>query len=824
MANLLNVDVEKPYGTSDLGHAFDIRPGLLPSNWFFNNTYAWPVPSGPSPITLRPTPIDPLWETTVYDGTQDKEHFRRYTKDDFRILLGGLTQYPGSNATDWILLTQEANTVITGVEFLEFGDGLFIEFCASGRPGTNKKIMEIQFGNPIPSKAFWLTLYENGRGYLSTGTIDLTNPANQLADGLLVPATWGSIINKWIKLFILSYGRNKILISSSTGNSFIYENRDVAKSIPKKGQNQGFTPLSSLPGQNFDVFSLGPGLMKPGYYQISTFTKTAMKPRPTPYFPTGTATPKHLNLFSTPGYPNSSPPLTSSQIVSKDTFDIIGIGPTLPGGNVPVKTTHNPTNIHNEKWAITPTVTLRRPDATHKDVHKTPVFYRNEATIPQTNATKPRSAANLFSDIIEFTHHHSEDNLTGKIKLRNAENHAAYSIGFGIPFEYSENGNVWLKTLLISPSWEDRGQPQYQNGQFVNRPQYLSWDMTGFEKDLQEAFIQCVTRFDGMGIDNAIMLLLTSIGFPADGSQWDIDALPVDANGDKINKTSNGEVDDNATNLSDVAKSVMDWIKYFIDTYTTCDEHPFHWVAGFRPFFNVGTGKYEWRFFFKNPDLMPKGPGNSVQTFYPSADIAMHFDGSINVSNAYKNVHESMYNPTAIEPESNHLYVAGVMQTTKANSEEQTNAGDQTDAVIIKEIKDKNSMDSNLALGSRPTNWLGKDKRVVYIDGSLNTDALVAKAVGNLSKRLFVARESWEIQTEWNPTIRIWDQITTWTWLDNIPHPSVDYMTMRNNTLNYKKQEWRVIGISIEHKQDVDTNPGVLLHRKARYTLERKLP
>ncbi len=114
------VDVGRPYGTSTPGAAFDLRPGVNPSNWFFNGAFAWPVPSGPSPVTLKPTPLDPQWETTVYDGTQNTEHFRRYTKDDFNVLTGTPpTMYVGTNATDWTLLTREAITAITGKEILQ---------------------------------------------------------------------------------------------------------------------------------------------------------------------------------------------------------------------------------------------------------------------------------------------------------------------------------------------------------------------------------------------------------------------------------------------------------------------------------------------------------------------------------------------------------------------------------------------------------------------------------------------------------------------------------------------------------------------------------
>ncbi len=756
------------------GYAFDARPGANPDLWLFTNTYAWPKAKKfygtsslindflPSPITLLPATLDPAWEIS----TDTKGPYARNSLVDYSIVQGTWEEYPRLTTKDWVIVNKSGTGTLRSKKPLPANGGLTVFFRAFGPALNQKTILSIRFGdnNPTGSRVFTLNIDADGKGYLSKGT----GPSLQkLAEGDLVPNRWTSMQADWHRVYILPHGKNRILITSSSGGSFMWQD----SSIPRSTSNDEVPPL-----------------VPTAFFHVVANQKIAHQVRPIAYkgTPTGSGkTRKHFGtvqpidptMFSTERTPNLA------ELIKGKEYDIFQKGITPAD----VTVTYNTNALTTMKRkSIRPTIRLSRPDISEEGIFGTPFFYRAEFREEPIRQATIDQQIDFMLDLSKFSHNQDERLMTGSIEIKNAHNHGALKNVFNIPFEWQESGHVYLRGILTKPTHTVKGNQQK-----------IAFDLQDQMRWADNTFVADLNRLDGMAIDDAVKALLISTGFPKDGSRWDIDESPsfVDRKTGVKKKTiklSKGHADDEPTNLTDVVRTVSDWMEYIVNTYTSAPVYPFRWVYGFRPYFNSITGLYEYRFYFKDPARFSNTP---IKVFWPTTTLAATptpDGGGATLETAFRSVHRDL-TAYLVEPEFNALQVVGM---------------DEQQKPIIQQFKDDKSIDATLAYGAQPANWLGEKRYVAYLDSALNTKELVTTVGAKLFKRGKVARQRIEFSAMWEPTVRIWDLIRIHSYLAN------------GTTLT--THDYRITGFSVDHTNDCnETFPGQYIVRPARYTAER---
>lgn len=795
MATEFLLRTQRTISVLESGYAFDMRPGSHPEDWEFTNTYQWPMPSHvykgnkrktgetlPSAITLLPAVLDPLWDTTE----TDKGPYARHKLDQFSLVNGSWEEYPRLHPKDWVFVnktgTYDSPAEIKSVQPLPNNRGLSINFCAFGPAMAKRTILSIDFGNNTASKKFTLNINQDGKGYLSRGNA----PVEPLAEGYLVPNRWADVQGRWYKFFIIPIGKNRIMISSSTGGSFVWQDPSISRGNPFDSQEPK------------DLIS---ALTQMAYYSIRAHQKVAIQPKPIAFVGNSQGsgeTKKKFGLLTTLSNffsPQRVPNLTAVNANNRLEYDRMTKNITSADVGVTFETVEPVGGLPPDRLyrrVLKPTVKLSRPDVTEEDQYHTPIFYRTEPSEEAVRQTVAASAEDVMPDLIEFTHNQEQKLMAGGIKLKNAHNHGNLKNVFNIPFEFKLENNVFLEGVITKPTWNVKYNQQF-----------IAFDLQDMQRFLDNKIVQDVNRLDGLAIDDAVKKLLVAAGMPSDGSKWDIDPTPSYIERDrkvtrKLVRMSKGEADDDPTNLSDAAKTVTDWLTYIVENYTSSSEFPFRWVFGFRPYYNTSTELWEYRFFFKDPAKISLTQP-TIYKFYASTDraeaaIEAATTHAFAVNNAYKAVHRNL-NSYLIEPEANALVFVGM---------------DDVGEPILRYIEDKNSINGALAYGSQPVNWLGEKRIVVVIDSSFNTAQLVTAGIGKLFRRISKVRQHVSFEAEWEPRIRLWDEL------------DVEYYLANGTTLVTRR--FRVVGFNVTHTKDDQPGnnaTGIKTSVKCTYQLER---
>jgi hypothetical protein len=848
MAFDFTINTGRGYGVEYSGFSADIRPGVDPSSWVFRHTYAWPVPHGPQPITLAPAMLQKEWETTVSDtGPYARYKLSRF--DVTRIAGASIKEYPRLHEKDWAFLISgpALSTVpfyLKSLDPLGLNEGLALNLNISGASLTNKLVMQIFFGHTKPSLQFALNLFEDGTAELTraTGTLQQVS----LATGAIVPQKKGGILNKWIRLFILPHGRNRILVHSNLGAGLVWEDTNIpqeraqmANSFYVMGSRPRFDPTTPVDPvhnpyvvantvdnglwfSNYPQFGSTdrlPPAMKPAPYQINCFVNATVQVRPIAYVGDpvqngahhtiayeGTLTPRKEDLITVVGTP-----LTLASLQHRTEYDALGFPSPGTWGTDPYtyEFTLKTVNAQSHSYNLTPIFKLRQPAIKEEDYHKSPQFYRHEVRKLVTAQVKINENNSLYADGIELSHRHDKDAATGKLRIRNAQNYVVYRNKFNIPFAYEEDGNVYLQSYLIAPKYirEDANQ-------------FLEFDLQDEMKFMNSNYMGDLRRLDGLGLDEAVKEILVSSGFPIDGSMWVIDSTPVTIDGRKANTTSTGPVDLNPTNLADVYKTAGDWLRYLRDTYTSAAHYPFQWVMGFAPYLDSESGKFVYKFFFRNPDVLAKLPPS--KTWFPTQAMVWGpnrpegVEASLQTT-AYRDVY-SHWSEETIEPEFNSLLVVGLSQDFDSDGGVDEDTSSVNDGTLLRAFfEDRKSFDASLPMSQWSSNHLGWRQQAVLLDGSLNTQKDCNRVGSILFERGSRARIRASFRAEWEPSVRMWDNVSIWNLKPVLPAP----MDLSDSS-NYEVNTWTVTAFSVEHVQE-NTSGKVALHRPATYYVERAL-
>ena len=772
MAEAAIIDGARKIGLETAGFGFDLRPGANPDDWEFTDTYAWPVDDGPSPITLMPALLKEEWATTQADsGIYARDRLEHYTQE----VSGSWEQYARLHAKDWTFQPKQIGTSLTSSYSLEPGAGIGVHLFAHGPQLNTENVLEVHFGHTDPAKRYGLNLREDGQAYLYRGGLEGTT-VEPLMKGWIVPNRWGSILHRWLKLFILPHGRNRILISSSAGRGFVWEDKRLSR-----GDEPLETAGAVLLGANPPNESLTGVTKWPTVTDRAPFmlripaSKTVVQPRSLRSVLSGTLKTGGPAVTGGPAYSRQKTPI----ITSAGAFPVVG--PSLTGIVADRRRAEDlavgystPYDLPGGLKGVTPTVTFSRTDNGRRDEEYSPILYRIEPSEPPTETEKTGTGSDLTEGMIRFTHRHDKDGMTGSVRIRNAEDHSAYRRAFNIPFNWTQDDHEYVQAVLLEPKYEWDGADQF-----------LEFALQDLWKILETTLLVSMGRLDGLGISEAVEKILLAAGFPADGSMWDIDPTPSTADGSALITLSKGEADDEPTNLPDVVRSAAEWLRYIRDEYTSGDVLPFQWIMDFAPVLDPDTGLFSTRFRFKDPAGISIAP---VKTFYATHADAEALGGAPHTT-SYLSVHQE-YSEESIEPEANDVYVFGLGPDDKP---------------IRAHLADQRSMDPTIPLASRPSNWLGEPRQYILRDTSLNTQAQVTGACGRLFKRLSKARARARFRAMWEPTVRLWDTVRLFYSSD----PN-DY------------EDWKVTAFDVEHYQDDDTIQADRL-RPATYSVERWL-
>lgn len=779
----VNFNKDRTVAVKNSGFAKDIRPVLNPKNWDLKDVYMWPNPvesqefknnrgrkyfSSLPPVTLKPAILKEEWGTTA----TSTGIYARQPLSHFDIYRGTLEEFTRLNTKDYVFLpvTKDAtfqDTLIKSKNSLVVNGGLALNFMPYGAPLKGQNMIEITFGNNDLTQAYRLAINENGRGYLTRGNAVNPDPEDRLADGFLIP--YDSITNKWHKIFILPYGRNKILVSCENGGTFFWENEKL--------------PTNSMFQQFDDSFYK---ITEKSKYLVRTISKCAFQISPIKY----SGTPGLFNgkvVVTGEMKPNQDlinilTSVAEEEIKNRTTFDnhhpdLMGISPLRTIWN---KVHRNPNSETNPnavgKDYLNPTVTFRRKDETEEDQQKTPIYYRDEVYKQAEQETVPGEITDLFAEVVKLNFTYDEHVSSGYMEIRNAENRESFRRKYNIPFEIlDDSDNTLMEGVFINPKWIIKSGHQF-----------LGWDIHDNIRWLEHTFAADITRLDGIAPDDAIKEFLISVGFPKDGSKWDIDSIPTfnwrdpQTGKTKVLKTtymSKGEMNEESTNTSDYVKTVTEWIDYIVDTYTTANVYPFKWVWGFRPYFNTHTDVYEYRFYLKNPDTLPTTP---QLTLFPSHNVATHPDyGNLSYNQSIKYVFTE-YDETIIEPEGNALLIIGT---------------DSNEEPIPVYTENKRSLKKDTPVNMRGTDWLGEKRLVIYYDPALNTKEQTVLACRKYAARIFKPQIEVNLTAKWDQMLRVWDLVRVYNY------------TMNNFNLEYR--DFRVINIGVTFEQTSEIVLGI---------------
>lgn len=801
-------DTGRWFGSGEPGSAIDIRPGA-PSAGLkvtHDGTYAWPVATGPKPITLQPSLLDTDWginpATLGLDpSAYENSPYGRETLDRFNIVGGSWNQYGRLHAQDYVWETTTQSAEVSSVKSYEPNTAYYFHILPYTPQGQGNLILRASFGSPVASQRLHLNVWDDGKGYLARG--DGINPEDQLGTGYLLPAQGGNVGGiGWTKIVVFFHSDKKISVLSNRGKGFTID-------VPGlEWQEPGTIPLYVADPTTVSwepVFKINaPEITPAGKLDILLGPKSLLqagpvkyKGEPLAYLPAGTeGYPKGGSITI---QPNSGRPLIEN---------LVGLAIMTIAINQRVKKVSAATvyvKIPNSgDKGLKAALTKDPADDTHS-----PQLLRTEVATPSTTGTSTgTNDSTLSKDLISFSHNHSKDGITGEMTFRYAENYPTYRRLFNIPFQYKENGNVYLEGVIQSPTFKPVSPTS----------QELSFSFTDETRWLKNTLVASISRFDGFYLDDAVKDILIGAGFPIDGSKWDIDTTTATTDGRKGNKLSKGEGDEKPTNAADAIKSAYDWINYLVDTYTSAEKYPYVWVWGFQHYLNPGvglegTGAYETRFFLKNPDLFSDTP---VATFFGNRAWAVTL-GSVSHSTAYNYTFDT-WNEVITEPECNYLIVSGWKTVSGEGDEANEDAGEPVTAVK----KDADSANPALAVDLRKANWLGERRHVIVIDSSLNSQKDVDGACAKLFPRLSTAKVRAQMTGEWNPTIKLWDMVRVYHKVGT-SHDELG-TTAGGDGTNVAYNDWRVVGYNVQHIQDTRTpNTPVWLHRPATYTLERTI-
>lgn len=787
--NKYYLNVKRTVSVLNPGVYKDFRPGTEPEKWEYRNTYPWPAPKNsnnptiisPSPLTLIPAFFHEDWESTA----SDTGPFRRNNIDDFYdttnpSILDGWYQYPRLNSKDWVIMNKRNNNggadqySLWTKSVLPGNAGLVIDFCAKGPALFGQTVLTLEFGDTDTNKSFKLNINENGKGYLSRG--DGSAVKDQLAEGYLIPNRWDSIFRKWVRICILPTQRNGILITSSLGGSFVWYNSDLPK-----------------------TYSRVPNITKQGKLRTIPFTHMAFQPRPIAYFgerneselllPAGTVGGYVRPKVDYPSLIDANKPINGLPLMSAPSGVLHPNQPSLFGTNDDLDhltwknvgviieyKTPLPKSKDNQEHYI-PTAKLHRPNTSHEDMYHTPHFYRHEGRQKTVSQETLDEVIDITKDVIQFDHELDNGKYTGILTMRNGQNWDNLKGLFNIPFQWKQDDSVRFQAVIANPKIIINGGKQF-----------LEWQLQDQKKYLENNPVGSIGRFDGMSLNSATQEILLAVGFPKDGSLWEIDDTSAYVD------ISKGEADADSKNLSDYIKTASDWLDYLCDTYTSSSEYPFKWVYGW---YQSGPSYLKkWKFYFKDPKNIGTTP---VYTFYPTHYLAeLKGYGNYAQADSYKAVHTS-FEKTVIEPECNAFWVIGF---------------DEDGKPLQSYKDDKKSIKADTPINDRPANWLGETRLVIYMDSALNTQDLVNAACGKMFKRLSRARHKATMLAPYKPDLKAWDTIKVYDYIGT-GRDSSDY---KKNLLNH---DWKIVGISGKHKTDSDSKAGMKNYIEGTYQLER---
>jgi hypothetical protein len=788
------IDGPRPFGITDPGAAYDLRPGVATQKWTLDNLYAWPVPKGPQPVTLMPDFAHPDWGTTVEeDGV-----FERWRLSKFNT-TGAWEEYPRLHAEDWVLVPKTSGATIETTSVLHDGGSFWFNFKVPGPQLEGKEIWRVSFGDTVDEERYTLIAYENGLCHLYKGYD--TDEQVFLKKDYLIPATQGTLAdNKWHTVVVFPFRRNSMLIKCFAGNKgMVYTNGKFSIEPTTNASGRATKGNGTLTGAGTVKWTI-PDLPKVPLIQPKFTAYSLMDSKQT-------ATP-HPDLTAAPVWSAATAPVLGGFDNSPKRRDLLGVD--IDEDDFIIET---PTvDFHENKPYIKTKVTLSRKDTAPHHKHETPVFYRVEGKVASRRDVKSNEGFSFYNDVIELTHTHSETGLSGTLKLRNAQKYKVYRRAFNIPFEFVIDGNNYLSCVCLPGKWEPKNKGN----------QYLEFGLTDWSKWLKTALCYDLKKLDGRQISDAVKDILISVGFNPDGSGWDIDDAPVESEEDyskkKLHKLSEGKMDEEATNVSNVTKSAWEWLEY-LQNQTSCASIPNKWVMGFRPYLNPDTLLWENRFYFKNPDKMNLTP---VKEFYPDYASAV-WEGAAPL-NAYRAVHRG-YSEEISEPEANAVFVAGLKKADTVSPTpppEGDNAEDsetEEDAIVLPALQeDKPSQKPQTTFANRPRNWLGERRLVLYIDPALNTQALVDRVCATLFKRLRVARLKATFEAEWEPSLRLWDIVRIYHPHGECLDPDGTVTLPNNQTIEYN--DWRITGFTTRQVQD-NKGHGLVTWRPTTYTAER---
>lgn len=767
----------------------DFRPALNPEEWILDGLYIWPSPKNiPAqdtfnqklhlplpPVTLLPAPLHPEWVSSA----NDTGPFSRLKLDYFtQTPSGGWKEYPKDNAKDWVFYNLAKPTGGSPSSLVSKTEapkncGFVIDFKAYGPPHGRATIFSLTYGNDDPDLAFRLNINEDGKGYLARG--DGTDPEDRLVEGYLVPNVLGTLYNRWHRIFVFPHSRNRILITSDAGGSILWEDKTLPRGPGLVTQANYVPPITQR-----------------AKWRIDSYTKMEVRPNILAFqgnpaggsLVEGTATPKNRNLIGI---------LTevAGLAVRQDReYDLLSYPPGRTTGP-PLTTSYTTHANPNGTTELKPKLTLQKKATAEEHKYETPQAFRMEMSQPATRQARAGATVDFTPDIIELSHTFDEGMLTGHVKIRNAHLYPQLRDRVNLQYEYREASGMHLLAVMVNPRWTVMGNQQF-----------MEWDLQDERKHLDKVYLGDVNRLDGLALHDAVKLLCHNVGFPDDGSEWDIDAAPSfqvhepDAAGvdhivtKSVTVLSKGEADDAPTNLSDSIRSFSEWMDYLVDTYTSSPAYPFKWVWGSWPQLTDEGGdlEFRWKFHFKNPKNFGTTP---VFDFFPTGTKAMSMGGRT-FQTAYQSYYTE-FTPELVEPEFNVLSVTGYDQGERERP-------------ITYIWRDKASIKGDTALEDRPTNWLGEERSLIYIDPALNTDEMVRAAGQRIFDRGRLAQLKIEIEAEWQPVITPWSLVRFYNYRQD--GTTLEYRTMR------------VVKIDVGKTQlnDFDTRGYVQL-RRCKYTL-----
>lgn len=271
----------------------------------------------------------------------------------------------------------------------------------------------------------------------------------------------------------------------------------------------------------------------------------------------------------------------------------------------------------------------------------------------------------------------------------------------------------------------------------------VSWQCEDEWKRLDKILMPETYGLGGMRLSDAVKAALLFAGYPADGSEWDIDdtdfTLPRHdwPNGD-------GETDEI---LPGAGTSVGNFLRYLRDTYSH------NWLMDYAP---VGTPR-RVKFRFKDPARLPATP---------AVILFRTLDAARTAGKGYQHTIWE-WRQTVEEPECNEVWVigeqvepdAGTGEDPSKNTVRRKRKARPAGTPIVSVFADRDSQNPDLDEEDRPNNWVGDRWIALDYDRSLTTQAMVNLACAVLARRTTRAVIRASFTTAWHPDVRRFDRI-----------------------------------------------------------------